>query len=343
MAISNRTRKIVKIGKRTIGDRSPVFIVAETGTNHNGNIEVAIKMIEAAKRCGADAVKFQTIDADASYIKDTLPYNIYKHMKFTLNDWKRLKKAALQNNIIFFSAPADVLSVDIFKAVKLPVIKISSGSMTNIALVRRMAKLKIPVMISTGMSYLSEVKMVVSEFERRGVKDLIIFHCTSLYPAGPDQLNLNAIKVLRESFSYPIGYSDHTRSDPPSVAAICLGARVVEKHFTIDRNIGGPEQSFSYSAVELKRLVDNIRYIEKTLGDLKKSPSPKEFGVRDKYRRCLIAETDIKKGQIIGRDIVGMKRPLVKPGLSTAYFEKVIGKKSKKNIKKNFPIYSDCV
>ena len=336
-------RKNVKIAKRIIGDNSPVFIIAETGTNHNGNIETALKMVEKAALLGADAVKFQTIDADASYIKGTLPYNIYNNIRFTKNDWKRIKNAADKNNISFFSAPADIPSVHMLKDVGMPVVKISSGSMTNIALVREMAELKVPVMISTGMSYLKEIKGVVSEFEKKGAKDIIILHCISLYPAESHQLNLNAIKVLGENFSYPIGYSDHTRSNIPSIAAISLGARVLEKHFTIDRKLGGPEQEFSYDLDELKTWIDDIRYTEKVFGSFKKMPHTGEMDVRKKFRRCLVANRDIKRGEIIAKDALGLKRPIGKPGLNTIYFEKVVGKRAKKHIKMNQPIYEESV
>ena len=338
-----KTRRDIKVGKHFIGDRFPVFVIAETGTNHNGNIEVAIKMIEEARRCGADAVKFQTIDADASYIKGTAPYNIYRRIRFTINDWNRLKRAAFQNNILFFSAPADIPSVEVFKSVKTPLIKISSGSMTNIALARKIAELKIPVMVSTGMSYLSEVRQTVSELEKRGIDDIIILHCTSLYPARCNQLNLKAIETLSSIFSYPIGYSDHTTSDFPSIIAVSLGARIVEKHFTIDRRLGGPEQELSYVPKELKRWIRGIRDTEEMLGNFKKVPSQEELKVRDRCRRCLVANIDIKAGQVITEDMIGMKRPLAKPGLNTSYFKKLIQKKAKKAIKKGSPIYSGCV
>lgn len=336
-------RRSIKIGRYVIGDSSPVFIVAETGTNHNGNIEIAIKMIEAAKHCGADAIKFQTIDADASYIEGTLPHGIYKKARFTKEEWLTLKKAASENKIIFFSAPADIPSARILKSVRLPLIKISSGSMTNIALVREVSGYGIPVMISTGMSYLSEVKRVVSEIEKAGVKDIIILHCTSSYPADNSQLNLNAIKTLRDTFAYPIGYSDHTTNDLPSVGAVCLGARIIEKHFTIDKGAGGPEQKFSYMPHELTSLIRNIRCIETALGSSKKIPSPLEIQTRDKNRRCLIANINIKKGDVITEDMVGMKRPLEKPGLNTAYFSKIVGRIAARDIKKNSPIYSPYI
>jgi len=332
--------KTIRLGRHLVGEGRPVFMVAETGTNHGGNIEVAVKMIEAAKRAGADAVKFQTIDAEASYIRGTLPHKAYGKIRFTKDDWMRLKRAANQNGILFFSAPADIPSVDMLKAVKIPVVKISSGSMTNIALARRMASLKVPVMISTGMSYLSEVKGVVREFEKNGVRDIIILHCTSLYPAEIDQLNLEAIRALKRTFSYPIGYSDHTISNIPSVAAVCLGAKVLEKHFTVDRRVGGPEQRFSLLPDQLRDWVEEIRCTETALGTGKKVPSPRELASRDKNRRCLVANTDIKKGEVITADMIGMKRPLARPGLSTASFVYVLGRKAKRDIKGDSPIYS---
>jgi N-acetylneuraminate synthase/N,N'-diacetyllegionaminate synthase len=341
--ISIRERKEIKIGRRTIGDDFPTFIVAETGTNHNGNVNIGIKMVEAAKRCGADAIKFQTIDADASYIKGTVAYNIYKKIRFTKNDWIRLKNAAAKNNILFFSAPADIPSVEMLADLDLKVIKISSGSMTNIALVRRIAELRIPVMISTGMAYLWEVKKTVSELQKRGVKDIIILHCTSLYPADNTQLNLNAIKQLREVFPYPVGYSDHTTKNLASIVAVSLGARVIEKHFTLKKSLKGPEQAFSYTPDEFKILINEIRYVEKIFGAYEKKPSQAELKIRDKNRRCLVANVNIKKGQVITEEMIGMKRPRSKPGLNTSYFGAVIGKRAKNDIKKNNPIYSDSI
>lgn len=336
-------RKRIRIGKKFIGDNDPVFIVAETGTNHNGRMDVALKMIEAARRMGSDAVKFQTIDADASYIKGSLPHSIYRKIRFTKSDWLRLKKAADANGLVFFSAPADMPSLEIFRDITMLLTKISSPSMTNIALVRKMAGLGLPVIVSTGMAYLDEVKAVVREFERHGTKDIMIMHCTSLYPAQAEHLNLNSILTLRKAFKYPIGYSDHTKSDVSSIAAVSLGARIIEKHFTIGRGYGGHEQAFSYDTGEFKKLVEEVRYAEKALGSFDKAPSKEELRLREKYRRCLVANRDIKKNERFTKEIIGMKRPLAKPGLNTGYIDEIQGKAAAKDINENEPIYSSSV
>lgn len=338
-----KIRKEVKIGSRIIGDSRPVFMIAEAGTNHNGNIDVALRMIESARQSGADAVKFQTIDPDASYIKGSLPHNIYRKLSFAKKDWLRLKKAAKANGLIFFSAPADIPSVELCRDIKLPLIKISSPSMTNIALVRKMAGLGLPVIVSTGMAYLDEVKTVVREFERHGAKDIMIMHCTSLYPAPAECLNLNSILTLRKAFGCPIGYSDHTKSNISTIAAVSLGARIIEKHFTIDRGCGGPEQAFSYDTREFKKLVEEVRYAEKALGSFDKAPSKDELSLREKYRRCLVANRYIKKDERFTKEVIGMKRPLARPGLNTGYIGKILGRPAAKDINENEPIYSSSV
>jgi sialic acid synthase SpsE len=215
--------------------------------------------------------------------------------------------------------------------------------MTNIALVRKMAGLGIPVIISTGMAYIYEVKAVVHEFERHGAKDIMIMHCTSLYPAPAESLNLNSIITLRRTFKYPIGYSDHTTSNISSISAVCLGASIIEKHFTIYRKYGGPEQAFSYDMSEFKKLVEEVRYAEKALGSFDKAPSKEELKLREKYRRCLVANKNIKKGELFTGEIIGMKRPLSKPGLNTSYFERIIGRKAARYIAKDAPIYANSI
>lgn len=335
--------KRIKVGKKFIGENEPVFIVAETGTNHNGRMDVALKMIEAAARTGADAVKFQTVNADASYIRGSLPHNIYRKISFKKDDWITLKKAADANGLVFFSAPADIPSLELLRDVKMPLIKISSPSMTNIALVRSMAGLGIPVIISTGMAYIHEVRTAAREFKQHGAKDIVLMHCTSLYPAPPEALNLNSIVTLRRVFKCLIGYSDHTTSNVSSIAAVCLGATTIEKHFTIDRKYGGPEQVFSYDESGFKKLVEDVRYAEDALGSFSKAPSRAELKLREKYRRCLVANRDIKKNECFTKEAIGMKRPLTRPGLNTGYIDKILGKTAAKDINEDEPIYSSSV
>ena len=326
----------IKIGNKCIGDNCPVFIVAEAGINHNGSIKIAKKMIYEAKRAGADAIKFQTFKADDLAASNSKFYKIFKNLEFDERDFKELLTYAKKCKIIFFSTPFSEQAVDTLEKLKVPLFKIASGDLTHIPLLKYTAKKKKPMIISSGLADIVEVKNAVSAIKSQRNNKIIILHSVSAYPTPPEQTNLNVIKTLKNEFCYPIGFSDNGPDILVPTTAVAVGAKVIEKHFTLDRKMKGPDQNFSADPNQFTLLVKRIREIEKILGDGKKRPQPSELDNRVNARRSLIANIFIKKGVQITKKMVGVKRPAT--GIPPSFIEKIIGKKARKNIKKDNPI-----
>lgn len=328
----------IKIKDRKIGDLNPVFIVAEVGTNHNGRIDLALEMVDRAAEVGADAVKFQPVDPRASYIEGSEAYRIYSRVWLEMEEWVRIKERAEKNGLIFFAAPADIPGARMMQTLGLPLVKISSPSMTNVPLQDTVAEFGVPVMVSTGMAYLGEVENVVRRLTEKGVGEIILLHCVSVYPSPPECANLKSMRTMMDVFPYPVGYSDHTIGDAVCLAAVALGAKVVEKHFTLDHAMEGPEHGFSADVEELRSLVGKIREVESSLGSRYKGPCAMEMDKRQAYRRCLVAECEIPKGTVITAAMVGLKRPAGKRGLETDFYYEVVGRVAARDIHRDEPI-----
>ena len=323
-------KKAIQVKDRYVGPGFPVFIIAEIGTSHDGKLGLAIKLIEEAAKCGANAVKLQTVCVDESYIQGEESYEIFKDLWFECEDLEKLMKVAEANHIILFSTPGDLYSLELILKVKMPLIKISSGLLTNQPLIKEAAKSKLPMVISTGMSYLDEVGSAIRVAEKNGCHNIMLMHCTSLYPAPPETLNLNLMKTMDCVFPYPIGYSDHSAGLTASIAACALGACLVEKHFILDHSIPGPDTGpdnlFSVEPRELKMLVEEIRKVEKMLGSSVKQPTSDEIAKRNLYRRCLFAREAMTAGQVVKESSVAIKRPrLGEQGLPPWFFDYIIG------------------
>lgn len=328
----------VRIKERRIGDSNPVFIVAEVGTNHNGRVDLALEIVDRAAEIGADAVKFQPVDPRASYIEGSEAYRIYSRVWLGIEEWVRIKERAEKNGLVFFAAPADIPGARMMQKLGLPLVKISSPSMTNVPLQDTVAELGVPVMVSTGMAYLGEIEKVVRRLTEKGVREIILLHCVSVYPSPPECANLNSMKTMMEAFPYPVGYSDHTIGDAVCVAAVALGAKAIEKHFTLDHTMEGPEHAFSADFEDFRVLVKRIREVEASLGSRYKGPCAMEMDKRQAYRRCLVAECDIPKGTVITAAMVGLKRPSGKRGLETDFYYDVLGRVAARDIHKDEPI-----
>ena len=324
------------------------FIIAEAGVNHNGDIVLAHKMIDAAKDAGADAIKFQTFTAEdlvtetaekAKYQKDMTDgkesqHDMLTRLEFKLADFKKLSKYAERKKILFLSTPFDLKSVDILEECNILAYKVPSGEITNIPLLKYIAEKGKPMIISTGMSNLDEVEYALKAIkEVRDLKDVMLLHCVSNYPASFESINLNAMKTLEQAFGLPVGYSDHTEGITISIAAAALGAKVIEKHFTLDRNLEGPDHKASIEPNELKDMVTAIRQVEIALGDGKKRLMPEELSTRDVARKSIVTSKDIPEGTIITEEMLTMKRPGT--GIESKNLGLIIGRKAKKTIKKD--------
>jgi len=325
--------------------QNKTIIIAEAGVNHNGNINVAKKLIDAASKAGADYVKFQTFDVDhlilqntktAIYQKRNLKSNISQYLmlkKYQLpeNSYKEIIKYSTKKKIKFLSTAFDLKSLNFLNKFKLDFIKIPSGEITNYPLLKKISKLKKKILLSTGMATIKEIKQALKVLGKRK-NDIIILHCTSDYPAYLNDLNLNFIKTLKK-LGYQVGYSDHSSSIITPSIAVSLGCRVIEKHFTLSKRLKGPDHKASLEPLELSKMVNFVRDTEKMLGIKDKIITKGEKKTKLLVRKSLVANVNIKKGEIFSEKNITTKRPGT--GLSPFKIKKFLGKKSFKNFKKD--------
>lgn len=328
----------IKIANKRIGGKAPTFIIAEIGTNHNGDFKLAMRMIKEAAEVGADAVKLQIVESDASYLKGSASYDIFSRVSLTFEELKKLKAEARKRKIIFFATPGDIPSLKLLLRLKSSAIKISSGCMTNTPLLKEAARTGLPIIISTGMAYMKEVQTAISTLKESGAKDIVILHCVSSYPSRYEELNLKTLETLKREFKYPIGYSDHTKGALASFVAVLMGASVIEKHFTLDKRLKGPDHHFSADPAELRELVSGIRSIEKMAGTSVKRPNRVEMKTRDAIRRFLVFTRDLKKGVVIKEDDISAKRLIRGKGLAPEYYNRVIGRRLRSKVDKDQPV-----
>ncbi|UCH71942.1 MAG: N-acetylneuraminate synthase [Thermoplasmatales archaeon] len=339
----------VKIGNKKIGTGNPTYIIAEIGSNHNKNKKIAKKMIDEASEAGVDAVKFQTFKAEKLYSKkapkfskDTiLPFDLIKSIELPREWHKELLEYAEAKGLQFLSSPFDYEAVDELDKIGVPAFKIASFEIVDLELLKYIAKKKKPILLSTGMANIEEIEEALEIIRKQGNNNIILLQCSSMYPAPVDILNLNAMDTMSKIFKIPIGYSDHTIGIHIPVAAVAKGATVIEKHFTLDRTMKGPDHHFAIEPSELKQMVSYIRDVEKAQGTGVKKVSKKEQEMFEKARRSIHAFKDIPKGTIITREMLIVKRPGY--GIKPKFIDKLVGKKSKRNIKKEEWITWDMV
>lgn len=326
------------------------FIIAEAGVNHNGDIDTALRLVDMAKKAGADAIKFQTFKSErlvvssaakARYQKANTGSNesqleMLKSLELTNDNFKRLFSYCRKKGIIFMSTPFDEKSADMLDRLGMNIFKIPSGEITNKPLIQHIAAKNKPIILSTGMSYLNEVEKAVGWvydiWNKSGFnQQLTLLHCVSNYPAHAKDVNLCAMNTLKASFGLAVGYSDHTLGIEIPIAAAAIGAKVIEKHFTLDRNMKGPDHKASLEPDELKAMVKAIRNVEKAMGDGIKRPTEKEEETRIIARRSLVAKRGIKKGDVIRSGDIIIKRP--GSGILPEFKDIIKGMKAEKNIK----------
>jgi len=337
--------KKIKIDGRLIGEGEPCFIVAEAGVNHNGDINLAKKLIDAAKDAGSDAVKFQAFKAErtvtkyaekAEYQKETTgpnkpQYDMIRKLELKDEEFRELFNYAKKNNIIFLSSAFDKESVDFLDDLGVPAFKVASGEITNFPLLEYIAEKRKPIILSTGMSTLGEIEDALKVIRENGIEDIVLLHCVTSYPAKIEDANLRVIETLRQAFGLPIGFSDHTLGITAPIVAATLGAALIEKHFTVDKSLPGPDHKASLEPDELKEMIRAIRDVEKALGDEIKKLTREEERIKKVVRRSIVAKVNIPKGVVITEDMLDIKRPGT--GIEPKYLNMVIGKKAKKDIK----------
>ena len=346
---------IVKIDNKEVGDEKPVFIVAEMSANHLHKFDNAVKIIKAAKEAGADAIKIQTytpdtitLDMDNTYFragKGSLNYGktLYEVYREAYMPWEwipKLKEIANNLGLIFFSSVFDKSSVDFLEKIDVPCYKIASLEITDIPLIEYVASKGKPVIISTGIAMLSDIEEAINACKRMGNEQIVLLKCTTEYPTPMEDVNLRVIPNLKETFSSIVGLSDHTLGIAVPVAATALGAKVIEKHFTFDRNLGGLDASFSLDPSEFAEMVEAVRDIEKALGKVSYTLSDRMKQSRKLSRSLFVVKT-VKKGNVFTEDNVRSIRPGY--GLPPKYFKDILGKKAKFDLKRGTPLSWDII
>lgn len=322
-----------------------VFIIAEAGVNHNGSIDMAKKLIDVAAEAGADAVKFQTFKTDktvsrkaqkADYQKNTTDagesqYDMVKKLELDVSTHKELMSYCLEKNIMFLSTPFDHDSIDLLDELGLKIFKIPSGEITNLPYLRHIGKLNKEIIMSTGMADIGEIEDALDILVNAGTdkNNITVLHCNTEYPTPMTDVNLRAMQTIANTFKIRTGYSDHTLGIEVPVAAVALGAEVIEKHFTLDKTLPGPDHKASLEPQELKLMIQSIRNIEKALGDGIKKPSKSEIPNKIIARKSIVTKTAIKKGEILNEDNLTIKRP--GNGISPMRWDEIIGSIAQKD------------
>jgi len=334
-----------KIFDRVINKNSPTLIIAEIGINHMGDEDLCKEMILSALDSGADCVKLQTINEEESYLPNTESYKVFKGTQLSLQAIKKLKNIAEDNNGFLFSTPGDISSLRLLKKANLQAYKVSSGLFTNIPLIQEIIKYNEPIILSTGMAKEEEIERVMSLMKREGITNIALLHCISLYPAPYSSLNLSYISKISEKYNVITGYSDHSEGEIACLTAVSMGAKIIEKHFTIDNSIKGADNRTSMEANAFKNMCKNIRNIEKMLYLSDEKPHHKELELRNSRYRMLVAKRDLQSGEKLTLENVNFMR-----GSGDAHkfimaydWDQIKGKTCISNLKKNTLITLDLL
>ena len=300
-----------------------IFIIAEVGVNHNGDVALAKRMIDGAKEAGADCVKFQTFKAE-EFVSDsaqTYTYKsqgkeitesmieMFKRYEFNENEWREIVAYCKDRDIVFSSTAQNSSDLDFLLSItELPFIKVGSDDLTNLNQLRYYASKKLPMIISAGMAYAYEIEDAVNTIREELNNDITVLHCVSSYPTKSKDVNLKKIPTIRDAFGVKVGFSDHTQGSSAAVGAVCFGASVIEKHFTLDHNLAGPDHWFSSNQKELKAYIDDIRFIEDAIGMPLLKPTKNELKVKEIARRKIVAKFDLPKGTVLTFEMIDFKR-----------------------------------
>lgn len=345
----------IKIGNHCIGEREKTYVIAEMSGNHNNDFERAVAIVKAAKESGADAIKLQTYTADTITLDcddpcfqitqgtlwdGTTLHKLYEKA-YTPWEWQpKLKQVANEMGLDFFSSPFDFSSVDFLEKMDVPAFKIASFEITDIPLIKKVAALKKPVIISTGIATLQDIELAVETCKKEGNEDVILLKCCSAYPTPYEDINLKTMVNLADTFDCVAGLSDHTMGGIVAAASVAMGARVVEKHLTLRRADGGVDSAFSMEPEEFRKMVDEIRIVEKAVGRVTYDLSDKQKREREHARSLFIAK-DMKKGEIFDENNLRSVRP--GDGLHTRYYEELLGKRVNRDVKLGTPMAWDLV
>lgn len=343
-------KKVIEIDGRKIGENNPVYIVAEMSANHNGDYDRAVEILHAAKEAGADAVKIQTYTADTITLNSDKPYfqitqgtlwdgrTLYDLYKEAYTPWEwhaPLLEEARKIGITLFSSPFDLTAVDYLEDLNVPCYKIASFEITDIPMIRKIAKLGKPMIFATGIAYEKDIKLALDTCKEEGNENIILLKCTSAYPAPFEAVNLEMIPFLAERFDCISGLSDHTMGYSVATASVAKGAKMIEKHMTLKRSDGGADSAFSMEPEEFKEMCTGIRQVEKALGKVGFDLSEKQIRERE-HTRSLFVSSDIKAGEVFSEKNIRSVRPGY--GLHTRYYEEILGKKALADLETGTPL-----
>ncbi len=348
-------RKTIIIGQRKVGVGESCFIIAEAGVNHNGSLKLARELVDLAVQAHTDAVKFQTFKPErvcspsapkATYqlqatATEESQLEMGKKLELPFEAFRELQSYCKSKGMLFLSTPFDYESADFLAELRMPAFKIPSGEITNLPFLEHIARKGRPLILSTGMSTLDEVRKAVETIRAKGNQQLVLLQCVSNYPAQPSSANLRAMRTLVEAFGVPVGYSDHTRGIEVAIAAVALGACVVEKHFTISRDLPGPDHRASLEPDELASMVRSIRNVEAAFGDGNKQPALEEANTTAVARRSLVAARYIAAGTLLTEDLVAILRPGT--GLPPAMRPQLVGRRARHDIEAGTLLALDMV
>ena len=325
-----------KINSTTLNEKN-TYVIAEGGLNHNGDINIAKKLIDSAKECGANAIKFQTYKTE-NFVRETNQYfDVFKNAELTFKEFKELKNYSESIGLTFFSTPFDMESAEFLNELGIPCFKIASSDLTNLPLITKIAKMQKPMIISSGLSTINEINDAVNCCLFEGNNQIAILHCVANYPTQPNEVNMNVINTLKKTFDFPIGYSDNGESSLVDIVAVSMGANIIEKHFTLDKKMLGPDHGFSIDPNGLKLLISQIHEVDQMKGDGIKIPQFSEIENRLAIRKSITAKRDLQEGEKIQEDDISIKRPA--DGIEPKYIPMILGKTVKTNIKKDSPIF----
>lgn len=339
-----KQRDEVSIGSWIIGPNRPCFIIAEAGVNHNGSREMAFRLVDAAVRAQANAVKFQTFVSEqvisaaapkAAYQRETTgseesQLEMVKKLEFPPEIFGEIQNYCKAAGILFLSTPFEESSADVLESLDVPAFKIPSGEITNFPFLEHVARKGRPMIVSTGMSDLEEVRAAVDVIRNCSDSELILLHCVSSYPANPARVNLRSLNTLAQEFSVPVGFSDHTLGIEVALAAAALGATVIEKHLTLDKTLAGPDHRASLEPNEFAAMVRGIRVVESALGDGRKCPTPEELDTAAVARKSLVSTRALASGTILTEDAVAIRRPGT--GLAPSLRSRLIGRQLNRDV-----------
>jgi N,N'-diacetyllegionaminate synthase len=325
-----KNKSIIEINKKKIGLNNSTYFIAEAGLNHNGDIKIAKKLIDEAKKSGADAVKFQTYNSEEFLTTSSQYFEFFKNVELSYEDFGELSDYAKNVGITFFSSPFDIDSATELKKIGVPCFKIASSDLTNLPLIKHISKMNLPMIISTGVSTMEEIEEAVNLCYSENNNKIALMHCVADYPTKLEESNLRAIESMKQSFNVPIGYSDNGESDLVDIVAVSLGANLIERHFTLDKNMKGPDHSFSITPIQLTNLISQIRLIEKIRGNGIKTPTLSELKNKNEIRKSITTKTEITQEENFSTKNITIKRPAT--GIEPKFFEEVLRKKATKKI-----------